>query len=182
MRKIRILISCICVLATIPVLAADPVSKAREPLPWEESNVTDAAKPSAASTPKQPEVSYLCVADLATGFRFDKTRKKWVSTDFSVDNKYIVSKGSSYSSYRQKKDGLWEVKDHGVKLGHICADDFSRGVFICSSSFEEFRMDRDGLRFIHFYKSGYWGDNNTRNTKYEGDNTPAITIGRCSPL
>lgn len=37
--------------------------------------------------------SYICVADMATGFKYNKARDKWEIANFNVDDsKYIVSK------------------------------------------------------------------------------------------
>jgi hypothetical protein len=44
------------------------------------------------SVPAFARGSYLCVADMATGFMFDKSRKQWYSANFKADGKYLVSK------------------------------------------------------------------------------------------
>jgi hypothetical protein len=46
--------------------------------------------------------TYLCIADMATGFRFDKPTKAWVVGEFDVtDKKYILTKESDEWVWKQ---------------------------------------------------------------------------------
>lgn len=69
-----------------------------------------------------------------------------------------------------------------------CSQDFNEyGVLTCSNMYE-FRFNRNNLRFMAVYMIGYWTDNNpaipgSSSFKFkEGDNDPAMQIGKCSPI
>ena len=122
--------------------------------------------------------SYLCVTDMATGFAFDKSQKQWHSTSFKVSNKYLVSKA-------QREGYAWEVKTAGSTIALIfCKANFTEaGALRCEGDLQEFNMNKKNLRFLSFYRAGYWTDGTGRTVLgMEGDNTPAIEIGKCSPL
>jgi hypothetical protein len=115
--------------------------------------------------------SYICVADSATGFAFNKTSKKWKSTFFTTENKYIISK-SKKAKYQ------WSVKEVGESyIYSSCKNDFNSGGYIfCIGIGNTFTMNKNTFRFIMTYRLGYLDgiDND--------DNTPHIEIGKCSPI
>lgn len=123
--------------------------------------------------------TFLCVADKATGFFFDKVKKEWVSTNFRTSAKYLVTPSN-------QPDVSWEVKQVGEKWAHAtCARDFnSNGNLICEGFGTEFRFNRNSLRYMNVYLIGYWSDGNPKSGVggEEGGNTPSIEIGKCSPL
>jgi hypothetical protein len=41
-----------------------------------------------------------------------------------------------------------------------------------------FRMNKNTLRFLFAYLTGYWGDKPER----EGRDSPLLAIGKCSPM
>lgn len=41
-----------------------------------------------------PSEQYLCIAEQATGFAYDKNTKQWKSTPFSAQRKYVISKAT----------------------------------------------------------------------------------------
>ena len=116
--------------------------------------------------------SYLCVADKATGFKLDKTTKIWRSTNFDVsDNKYIVAK-SKFEAFN------WDVTTVGEKFpDYLCEDRIIDQVFHCNDISTNFYFSTKTLRFMSVYVGDYvallGGD---------GDSTPLIEIGKCSPL
>lgn len=123
--------------------------------------------------------SYLCVADMAAGFSFEKTARNWKSSTLIPKGKYIVSRST-------RKGFTWEVKEVGDKDASIlCKDDFSeKGALVCDG-FTQFRMNRTSGRFLAVYVIGYWTDD--KNAKEgelfrEGADTPHMEIGKCSPL
>jgi len=130
------------------------------------------------AAPASASDSYVCVTDMATGFAFNETRKQWHSTDFKENTKYLVS--------RAKREGYaWEVKTVGSTIALIfCKADFNEaGALRCEGDLAEFSMNKKNLRFLYFYRAGYWTDNTGSNVLgREGGNTPAIGIGKCSPL
>jgi hypothetical protein len=64
----------------------------------------------------------------------------------------------------------------------FCKDDFNgAGYLFCSGIGDEFRFNRGTLRFVHSFNFGcidppdsFWGK--------EGEATPFIEIGKCSPV
>jgi hypothetical protein len=119
--------------------------------------------------------SYICVADKATGFKYNKALDKWEIANFSVDDqKYIVRK-----TLDNDKLYPWEVHKTGDKYPMYCQYGFDKhGVFHCVR-YTEFIMDKNNLRFIFIQPSGYY---NPDRTEHEGDETPFMAIGKCSRL
>lgn len=125
--------------------------------------------------------SYLCVTDLLTGFSFDKGAKQWREANFNAREKFIISKAD-------KEKYAWEVKVVGESAPYIfCENDFNDyGVLYCEGSYHEIRFNNTNLRFLFFHSVGYWNDGDAFRRLFpdskEGDNTPAIGIGKCSPI
>ena len=125
------------------------------------------------------EERYLCVADLATGFRLNPTTKRWEIAKFSVDSvRYIVSKSKDI-------DYALEIKELGDKISYYHAKkgfDPEGGGAMFSSAFGEFIVNIKTGRYIHYYRVGYvHGDTLLRGQKIPSD-TPLIEIGKCSPF
>ena len=115
-------------------------------------------------------VSYLCVAEKATGFSFNETTKDWDSTDFFVDDrKYVISKAKA-------EDYIWSVTKIGINIPTaLCKYDFTSAGFIkCSGYSSQFWFSRDRLKYLYTESMGYWSLPN--------DYTPYMEIGKCSPL
>ena len=109
--------------------------------------------------------SYLCISDKNTGFTFNPTSKSWVQTNFS-ESKYILTKSSNG----------WEWKDFGSTLGWECGAFNDSGRINCSNYSGSVLFNKTNLRFLSTYILGYIDGADSQN------NTPAITIGKCSPL
>lgn len=120
--------------------------------------------------------SYLCVADLTTGFTFDGSKKKWTSADFRSEKKLVITRS-------KQKLHAWEVKEAGdTRPGATCEKDFNEaGNLFCSGIFD-LRFNNRKLRFLYVYPIGYWSDDDKGAMSREGDNTPALAIGKCTPL
>lgn len=121
--------------------------------------------------------SYLCVAELSTGVRWNGNN--WETSTFYTEKekfvvRYVEGHGQDPTPYN------YEV----VRLGdeapiHLCTrlkveDDFVDGV-TCGGLLHNFIMWSSTLRFQSFYGIGYLA----------GDapgNTPAITVGKCSKI
>lgn len=125
--------------------------------------------------------SYLCVGDLATGFKYNKTRDKWEITKFNVDDsKYVVSRS-------KLENFVWEIKEIGVsKPSSWCKEDFNEHGHLYCQGLRHFIMNRENLRFIMADMIGYFfgtlKDEKGKIIIKEGDGSPNIEIGKCSPL
>lgn len=119
--------------------------------------------------------SYLCVTELTTGLSYDKSTKKWKSADFRSEKKFVITR-AKHKSY------AWEVKEAGDNFPAVtCKSDFNdAGNLFCSGVFD-FRFNSKKLRFLYVYPLGYWSDDNSSGILKEGENTPALAIGKCSP-
>ena len=98
-----------------------------------------------ASTSVLASDSYLCVADMTTGFAFDKNTRQWQSAIFHSDKKFIVSNANA-------KPFVWIVKEVGSSIpGAGCKEDFNEiGNLWCNGAFE-FRFNRNRLRFLYIH-------------------------------
>lgn len=129
--------------------------------------------------------SYICIEDQSVGFRYDKATDKWEGEIFKASNtKYVYSKSS--------RTGGWEIKVVGKSYPEAkCDADFNKaGLLICADGFTQFRMNKNNGRYLAVSPIGYWSDikklpKNASPIDYlflEGQNTPYIEIGKCSPM
>jgi hypothetical protein len=116
----------------------------------------------------EPTESYLCSAEQATGFAFDKNLKKWGPVTPDVTHKKYTLSSSS---------GSWEWKDFGEKIGIQCISRPSG--FIGCDSVENIVFSKKSLRFMITSPFGYV---NTGGISKEGSETPLIEIGTCSKI
>lgn len=107
------------------------------------------------------EPSWLCVTDKATGFSFKNDQ--WVITSFRANAKYIIA----------MELGSFRAKELGTRFGASCREN---GLWIECSFPTQLTFNKQTLRFLYIYPVGFVGgqDNN--------DDTPAMAIGRCSPI
>lgn len=114
--------------------------------------------------------AYVCVADMAVGFRFDKSSNSWRHANFNTKGqKFLLAKNSS---------GSWEWTRFGEKFSLVsCEKDFNPDYMHCGGM-EQVVMNRTNLRFQIYYSFGYLG----WKSGGEGGDTPSITIGTCASL
>jgi len=122
---------------------------------------------------------YICVAEHVVGFGYDKFTKKWEGALFSQKGKYVISECSdkegyfSGCSYKVTKVGagyFCDCKGFNVSGSLLCE---------CIGGIGEFKFNKKTGRYLYSYLFGYWND--LEDTK-EGNNTPYIEIGICSPF
>lgn len=128
--------------------------------------------------------SYLCISDQSTGFAFNKDTGQWKPANFTAGKKYVLS-----------RDGKgWVLKEFGQANPVLrCPNDFNPSHYLgCDDGSMQFRMNSRILRYELAYLLGYYVDYNELDSSlakipgatllHEGDDNPAIEIGKCSPL
>ena len=126
---------------------------------------------------------YICATDMVTGF----TSKggEWKSANFEPNRKFVVSPATQAHQSGMPEslavpDAMWAVLVLGDKrTTNICPEFDALGNLVCLGPFSEFRMNKDSLRFLYSYLSGYWDRSALAS---EAGDTPYIAIGRCSPM
>lgn len=126
---------------------------------------------------------YICVSDMVTGF----TSKggEWKSANFEPNRKFVVSPATQAHeavtpTWLNLPDAKWAVLVLGDKRAtNICPEFDALGNLVCLGPFSEFRMNKDSLRFLYSYLSGYWDRSALAS---EAGDTPYIAIGKCSPM
>jgi hypothetical protein len=112
--------------------------------------------------------SYICAQDMSTGFRFEDRR--WQAVRFHPERKYLVSRS-------QRPNAVWEVKNVGHNSATVwCKSDFNDDGDLFCEGFADFWMNRNNLRFQYVYPFGYVDGLD------HAEDTPSISIGKCSPL
>lgn len=125
--------------------------------------------------------AYLCIPELTTGFAYHRGTHDWHLANFKSDNQYIVS--------RPQGGAAWQVTQVGrATPAGFCRRDFTKAGILTCEGFDEFKMNRTNMRFLHAYLVGYWTDNGDHRFKgnpalfKEGENTPFLEIGKCAPM
>lgn len=120
--------------------------------------------------------SYLCSAELTTGFTYDADRKTWRSADFRSEKKIAITRAKN-------KPYAWEAKEVGdAKPASVCEQDFNEAGYLFCSGVFDLRFNKRQLRFLYVYPIGYWSDDSRAAASKEGANTPALAIGHCRAL
>jgi hypothetical protein len=111
--------------------------------------------------------AFLCVAIKSTGFSYSNSTKSWEHARFKVGDERKLLK---------KVGDTWEWRDFGRNFGEQCGRMNEHGWINCDFLLGSMRFRRKSLRYIETYTIGYTSgiENN--------ENTPAITIGTCTPL
>jgi hypothetical protein len=119
------------------------------------------------------ETTYICVADKSAGFLYDQRQKTWNTATFNVsDSKYTLSQNSG--SWKWKKIG--EQSNSPIE----CEKQFTEyGYLNCNSGFTDIQFNKKNLRYIKIYRVGYV---NVGIIGKDGEDTPNIEIGKCSPV
>jgi hypothetical protein len=115
--------------------------------------------------------TYLCIADMATGFWFNKSTKKWETAEFDVAEEKYVLKGNN---------NKWTWIKIGEGFGETCGKGFTDAGYFRCDGLSIIYMNRNNLRFqvtkpTGFPDSGDFGWD-------QGAITPFIEIGKCAAM
>jgi hypothetical protein len=124
--------------------------------------------------------SFLCLAELATGFKYQQGARAWRIARFHADRRYVV---------RPAKEGeechlhpsVWIVNEVGnSEAGFCCRREMGEmGFLSCGAPWGEFRMNARNLRFLRYTHLGYY---DVLDKKDEESDTPLMEIGECAPI
>ena len=99
---------------------------------------------------------WLCVADEAAGFRYDKKAQKWNPTTFKTDSKYVIKPRPSTDTLDPA-----EIKWHVVEVGNdhpsgFCEDPDKNGWLACDGLVGELTLKVPSLRFTNIHTGLYY--------------------------
>jgi hypothetical protein len=110
--------------------------------------------------------SYLCIPDMATGFKLENGKWDFARFDVSKD-KYLVQQEFEAESYKVVEIGSANPNHTGCL--------FSGSTMVCGDLYMGFIFNSDVLRYQRTYGFGYVNGDSV-------DNTPLVEIGRCSKI
>jgi hypothetical protein len=131
---------------------------------------------------------YICITDMATGFAY--RNEAWRETSFKPNEKFIVrpprdGEHALLAGHWGIPDAKWVVERLGQGVGSAgCLDFDAAGNLFCNGAvmnfvIDDFRMNKNSLRFLHAYLAGYWDKTSATG---DGRDTPFIDIGKCSSM
>ncbi len=137
------------------------------------------------TTQASAEESYVCIADLSTGFKLNTITKQWETANFRTDNKYLISREK-----RGNMNWVWKGKKFGEEYSDFfCEEDFNdHGYLTCSGIVGKFIMNKTNLRYslythIGFVTANIMNDKGEMvNKESDGADTPYMEIGKCSSM
>ena len=140
----------------------------------------------------QTSDSYLCIPDLSTGFKYKDG--EWQTVRFNVaEEKYVLRKRKRKRKEKHPiySDSKWLIFRFGETTpAGGCDKGFdSSGLIACSYYlYGDFRMNRGTGRYQAIYWPGYVDSqsadaaNLDPEAQRDGEDTPSMTIGRCSAI
>ena len=141
-----------------------------------------------ASAVPQTSDSYLCIPDQSTGFTYKDG--EWQIARFSIEEeKYILRKRKRKEKHPIYSDSRWLIFRFGETTpAGGCDKGFDEsGLIHCSYYlYGDFKMNRDTGRYQAIYWPGYVDSQGADSidadpsAPRDGEDTPSMTIGRCS--
>ena len=110
---------------------------------------------------------WLCVAEKATGFTYNKYNEDWEQVNFKAEDKYIIKPG--------EKPPMIVVTLIGDEYPMIyCSEGYNEGGnLVCDGGLSKFEFNSRNNTYMKLYTVGLFAP--------EG-NDIAIQLGKCSPL
>ena len=137
--------------------------------------------PTAVAEDENTVDAYLCIPDMATGFKF--TDGKWKQSNFDTDDiKYIFRRSKESDFLSTAYPWVWSKLGEERPAGY-CEETFSSiGVMNCSGIGGDMQISSKTLRFQETNSYGYVFDGFKDGNIPDGSSTPFIMIGKCSAL
>lgn len=125
---------------------------------------------------------FVCAPEHTTGFSYNKQEKAWKPTIFKSESHLVISRPNEI----EKNTGVWVVKKIGsIMPNYFCKEEINDAGYLRCAGGGEFIFNRKNLRFMSTYAVGYVNDRLGKKNPFlgdEGDNTPSISIGQCTPF
>ena len=119
-----------------------------------------------AQTNSTEPQQYLCVSDMANGFRYNEQSNLWEHAKFRPGSKWIIRRP-------EVAIGGWVYSEIGRGFRQYCDKNFDyKGNLRCNDDLELLEFNKNTLRYMRVYKFGYVSQS-------IGD-TPLIEIGTCA--
>jgi hypothetical protein len=127
----------------------------------------------ATSACAQDAAQYLCAMDATTGFYFENG--SWNKNSFAENRKFLFKRGAApfEGPSWQKGDMVWQMTEVGKTNPQAYCSSLGSSI-ICNGVYKV-DFDTSTLRILMAYLAGY-------TQKDSNDDTPTISIGKCSPL
>ena len=131
---------------------------------------------------------WLCVADSAAGFRYNKQTQQWDAQTFKADSRFVIKRQSADSVFKKV---AWVFQEVGQKNETgACKEDFDdQGYLKCFSFVGELTFRKETLRFIMKSNADYFLTDKERDdirdvlkTELDARDDMGVEIGRCTPL
>lgn len=134
-----------------------------------------------------PADAYLCVAEMSAGLQFESTQNAWRSSVFNTSAKFIVKRATQTEAAVGWSWAVWSLGNKTLPE-YVCKQDFDGGGFLYCEGFGQFKFNNKNLRFVSTYMIGFVddrlsdGDSPFGQSRKEGQDTPLVRGGQCSPL
>ena len=134
-----------------------------------------------------PADAYLCVAEMSAGLQFDSAQNAWRSNVFNTTAKFMVKRATQTEASVGWYWAVWSLGNQTLPE-YVCKQDFDAGGFLYCEGFGQFKFNNKNLRFISTYMFGFVDDRLSETdspfgrSRVEGQDTPSVKGGRCSPL
>ena len=156
---------------------------------------------SSAASAQENEI-YLCLAEKATGFKFQEITKKWEETSFIADGKFLIIRRAPISDNKPLiygdfyTESEWIIKEFGEDSPIMECKSFpGENVELdCKSGTYWMSFYQGSMKFTLFYMGSYYFTNDDLMPPDLGDGaigqfmvqrltaTPLVMIGTCTKL
>ncbi|QTP59551.1 hypothetical protein HNO53_12990 [Billgrantia antri] len=131
------------------------------------------------STSANAEDKYICAADSSVGFAYNQLTQTWNNASFNSEARYVVSEPG------ESEESEYVITEIGQQFPDgFCKNGFNEYGFLhCNTIGGSFKFNRNTGRYLLAYHFGYYSvPKEDLGTVEEGNNTPYIEIGTCSPF
>ena len=122
---------------------------------------------------EKEQKTYLCIAEVVGGLKFNETTNSWIGLVFKGGNKYLLKINDKEFPFFVATVTRFGSKT--INFGCELDDNSATGEQVCNSDTGQFNYNLESLKFLTSYMVGYTSGDNSKAT-------PSIGGGTCSPL